>query len=152
MLNRRYKYLQIAFNRSLEEVKGMVEMLPSSDRIIIEAGTPFVKKYGMSGISSLKNWWNQKTNNNAYNLKMLTEIIKAVILGVVEGLTEFIPVSSTGHLILAEHWLSFRPSSAETFAIAIQLGAILAVLLLYRSIFASFFQPKNWFKRDMNNI
>ena len=62
-LNKRHKYLQIAFNRSLDEVKNMVELLPASDRIIIEAGTPFIKRYGMSGISSLKGWWNLKTSN-----------------------------------------------------------------------------------------
>ena len=66
MLNRRKKYLQIAFNRSLEEVRSMINMLPASDRIIIEAGTPFIKRYGMDGISSLKSWWNQKTMGQAY--------------------------------------------------------------------------------------
>lgn len=66
MLNRKYKYLQIAFNRSFEEVKGMLEKLPPSDRIIIEAGTPFIKRYGMMGVASLKNWWAQKNNGIVY--------------------------------------------------------------------------------------
>ena len=60
----------------------------------------------------------------------------AVILGVVEGLTEFIPVSSTGHLIIASHLLGFVGEKAESFQVAIQFGAILAVLLLYRRRFA----------------
>jgi undecaprenyl-diphosphatase len=60
----------------------------------------------------------------------------AVILGVVEGLTEFIPVSSTGHLIIASHLLGFVGEKAASFQVAIQFGAILAVLLLYWPRFA----------------
>ncbi|MBI4526102.1 MAG: undecaprenyl-diphosphate phosphatase [Deltaproteobacteria bacterium] len=55
----------------------------------------------------------------------------AVILGIVEGLTEFIPVSSTGHLIVFGNLLGFTGEKASTFEVAIQLGAILAVPVLY---------------------
>ncbi|HTM08329.1 MAG TPA: undecaprenyl-diphosphate phosphatase [Verrucomicrobiae bacterium] len=55
----------------------------------------------------------------------------AVILGIVEGLTEFIPVSSTGHLIIAGNLLGFTGEKASTFEVAIQLGAILSVVVLY---------------------
>jgi undecaprenyl-diphosphatase len=59
-------------------------------------------------------------------------LAKAALLGVIEGVTEFIPVSSTGHLILASHWLGETGESAKTFEIFIQLGAILAIVWLYR--------------------
>ncbi|MFP5077855.1 undecaprenyl-diphosphate phosphatase [Rhizobium sp. YIM 134829] len=57
-------------------------------------------------------------------------IISALILGLIEGLTEFIPVSSTAHVLLAGHFLGFQ-SPGNTFAVLIQLGAILAILLVY---------------------
>ncbi len=55
----------------------------------------------------------------------------AVLLGIVEGLTEFIPVSSTGHLIIAGHLLGFTGEKASSFEVAIQLGAVLSVVVLY---------------------
>ncbi len=70
---------------------------------------------------------------------MILEIIKAVVLGVVEGVTEFLPVSSTGHLILVNEWVSFSQSFSATFTamfdVVIQLGAILAVVFYYRKRF-----------------
>ncbi|MBB4651418.1 undecaprenyl-diphosphatase [Aminobacter niigataensis] len=57
-------------------------------------------------------------------------IIDALLLGLLEGLTEFIPVSSTGHILLAGHFLGFN-STGKTFEILIQLGAILAILSVY---------------------
>ena len=58
-------------------------------------------------------------------------LIKAAIMGVVEGLTEFLPISSTGHLILAGALLGFDDEKAKVFDIAIQTGAIFAVILVY---------------------
>jgi undecaprenyl-diphosphatase len=60
---------------------------------------------------------------------------KALVLGVVEGLTEFLPVSSTGHLILAADLLGFDGENAKTFNLAIQTGAMLAVVWEYRARF-----------------
>ena len=60
-----------------------------------------------------------------------------VLLGIIEGITEFLPISSTGHLLLAEYWLGAK---SETYNIAIQAGAILAVTLIYwRRIVQLFF-------------
>jgi undecaprenyl-diphosphatase len=57
-------------------------------------------------------------------------LFQAILLGILEGLTEFIPVSSTGHILLAGHFLGFQ-STGKVFEIVIQLGAILAILLVY---------------------
>jgi undecaprenyl-diphosphatase len=58
--------------------------------------------------------------------------VKALLLGVVEGLTEFLPVSSTGHLIVIEDVIRFRIATREAFIVAIQSGAIFAVCWEYR--------------------
>jgi undecaprenyl-diphosphatase len=58
-------------------------------------------------------------------------LVKAVVMGIVEGLTEFLPISSTGHLILAGALLGFDDDKAKVFDIAIQTGAIFAVVLVY---------------------
>ena len=62
-------------------------------------------------------------------------LFKALVLGVVEGLTEFLPVSSTGHLILAADLLGFDDEKSKTFNLAIQTGAMLAVVWEYRAKF-----------------
>jgi undecaprenyl-diphosphatase len=63
---------------------------------------------------------------------MLFDIVKAAFLGIVEGLTEYIPVSSTGHLLLLQHFFGFSDEEfGNTFAVLIQLGAILALLSIY---------------------
>jgi undecaprenyl-diphosphatase len=59
-------------------------------------------------------------------------LLKAAVMGLVEGATEFIPVSSTGHLIVVGNWLGLVDERAKTFEIFIQLGAILAIVWLYR--------------------
>ncbi|HEX7339808.1 MAG TPA: undecaprenyl-diphosphate phosphatase [Rhodanobacteraceae bacterium] len=56
------------------------------------------------------------------------ELIRTIILGIIEGITEFLPISSTGHLLIAEHWLGHR---SDLFNVGIQAGAILAITLIY---------------------
>ena len=65
----------------------------------------------------------------------LGPLLKAVILGVVEGLTEFLPISSTGHLILAGELLDFNDEKGKAFLIMIQTGAMLAIMWQYRARF-----------------
>lgn len=67
-------------------------------------------------------------------------LIKAVILGIVEGLTEFLPISSTGHLILAGSLLGFDGDSAKVFDVAIQTGAMFAVIVYFRKRIISVIQ------------
>lgn len=62
----------------------------------------------------------------------MTNLLEALVLGVVEGLTEFLPVSSTGHLLLLGHFLGFE-SNGKAFEVLIQLGAILAIGIVYAS-------------------
>jgi len=70
---------------------------------------------------------------------MIIFIIKAFILGVVEGVTEFLPISSTGHMIIIGHLLDFDGEFSKFFEVVIQLGAILAVVVLYwNKIWSSF--------------
>jgi undecaprenyl-diphosphatase len=59
----------------------------------------------------------------------MDQLLHTVLLGIIEGITEFLPISSTGHLLIAEHWLGQR---SDLFNVAIQAGAILAVALIYR--------------------
>ena len=65
---------------------------------------------------------------------MVLELLKSAIFGIIEGITEWLPISSTGHLILAEQFIKFKEVSPEfwdMFQVVIQFGAILAVVLMY---------------------
>jgi len=74
----------------------------------------------------------------------MTDLLAALLLGIIEGVTEFLPISSTGHLLIAQHWLGHR---SDLFNISIQAGAILAVVLIYRrrlwQLATGFMQPDN---------
>jgi len=64
---------------------------------------------------------------------VLLSLLKAGFLGLIEGLTEFIPVSSTAHLLLIGHWIAFSSDEAKVFEVVIQLGSILAVMWILRA-------------------
>jgi undecaprenyl-diphosphatase len=78
-------------------------------------------------------------------MSSMPEWLVVVILGVIEGITEFLPVSSTGHMLLAENWLPHRQS--ELFLVVIQSGAVLAVLTVFagrlRQLLTNFNKPEN---------
>jgi len=65
-LIRRQKYLQIAFNRTLPDVRRMISLLPASERIIVEAGTSFIKQYGQAGIRAITDAWSSRLNKPGY--------------------------------------------------------------------------------------
>lgn len=80
------------------------------------------------------------------------EIFKAIILGIIEGITEWLPISSTGHMILIDEFLQLGMSDAfkEMFFVVIQLGAILAVVVLYwKKIFPFDFKENKVIKKDI---
>ncbi|PED05359.1 undecaprenyl-diphosphatase [Bacillus pseudomycoides] len=78
----------------------------------------------------------------------MSDTIIAFILGIVEGLAEFLPISSTGHLILVGHLLGFEGERAKTFEIVIQLGAILAIAVLYHKRLVSLCNIKPLFQKE----
>ena len=87
----------------------------------------------------------------------MNDYMIAVILGIVEGFTEYLPVSSTGHMILVGDWLGFDGPRASGFEVFIQLGAILSVLIIYKEKFIrmlyqyrcwNLFRRENWFRTD----
>ena len=86
----------------------------------------------------------------------IIELIKALFYGIVEGITEWLPVSSTGHMILFEEFVKFQQSDAfmEMFRVVIQLGAILAVVVLFWDKIWPFCADKkqNYLKKDSWNL
>ena len=84
-------------------------------------------------------------------LTALIEILKAILFGIIEGITEWLPVSSTGHLILLNEFVSLKcsPEFLEMFDVVIQLGAIMAVVLLFRKKLWPFTSKENgYYKRS----
>lgn len=76
MLDKKKKYLQIALNGSLLEARNIINRIPLDDRLIIEAGTPLIKKYGVDGIKSIRRFWEQRMLGNAFQPKKNIGFIK----------------------------------------------------------------------------
>lgn len=70
--------------------------------------------------------------------------LAAVIVGIVEGITEFLPVSSTGHMVIVGYMLGFEGTVADVFDVFVQLGAILSVIFIYKERFTRFFTADGW--------
>lgn len=85
---------------------------------------------------------------------MLLEILKSIILGIVQGITEWLPISSTGHMILVDEFLVLNQSVEfkEMYFVVIQLASVLAVILLYFKRLNPFMQPNEKAKKDTWNI
>jgi undecaprenyl-diphosphatase len=80
----------------------------------------------------------------------MSDLLTAILLGIVEGVTEFLPVSSTGHLVLATEFMGYDPQRWAVFNIAIQPGAILAIVVLYWRTFMAVFM--GLLKRERQSI
>lgn len=81
---------------------------------------------------------------------MFHEIIKSVILGIVQGITEWLPISSTGHMILVNQFLNlnFDKAFVDLFMVVIQFGSILAVIAMYFNRLSPFGGKKRFLKRN----
>lgn len=85
----------------------------------------------------------------------IIEIIKSIFFGIVEGITEWLPISSTGHMILLDEFIKLDVSARflEMYLVVIQLGAIMAVVVLYwNKLFPFSFKEKNFIKKDTFNM
>ncbi len=91
-LNPKKKYLQVALNNTLEEAEKIISNLPISDRIIVEAGTPFIKRYGERGIRQIRDWYEERLSGqtltpavlaNTSDSSVLSLLLQSVLPGVV---------------------------------------------------------------------
>lgn len=82
----------------------------------------------------------------------MSEYFVAVIIGIVEGITEYLPVSSTGHMIIVGNMIGFNGQKASVFEVFIQLGAILSVLILYRKKFLDMLRPEKLLEYKDNGL
>lgn len=73
-LDRKKRYLQVALNSTLYDAQAIISGLPASDRIIVEAGTPLIKRYGAEAISSLRSWWGAKLTGSGINPYVVADL------------------------------------------------------------------------------
>ena len=88
-------------------------------------------------------------------MEFLSELFKVILIGIIEGITEWLPISSTGHMILSEELLTLNvsPEFLEMFNVVIQLGAIMAVVVLFFHKLWPFCSPQQgWIKKDIWNL
>lgn len=111
---------------------------------------------GIAAHETIRMYCNEKIRQRKERKMSVLEFIKVVILGIVEGITEWLPISSTGHMILVDEFIKMEmtPEFKEFFLVVIQLGAILAVVVLYWSKLWPFYireiSPKK--RKELNRM
>ena len=111
---------------------------------------------GIAAHETIRRYCNEKISQRKERKMSVLEFIKVVILGIVEGITEWLPISSTGHMILVDEFIKMEmtPEFKEFFLVVIQLGAILAVVVLYWSKLWPFYireiSPKK--RKELNRM
>ena len=111
---------------------------------------------GIAAHETIRRYCNEKIRQRKERKMSVLEFIKVVILGIVEGITEWLPISSTGHMILVDEFIKMEmtPEFKEFFLVVIQLGAILAVVVLYWSKLWPFYireiSPKK--RKELNRM
>ena len=111
---------------------------------------------GIAAHETIRRYCNEKIRQRKERKMSVLEFIKVVILGIVEGITEWLPISSTGHMILLDEFIKMEmtPEFKEFFLVVIQLGAILAVVVLYWSKLWPFYireiSPKK--RKELNRM
>lgn len=111
---------------------------------------------GIAAHETIRRYYNEKIRQRKERKMSVLEFIKVVILGIVEGITEWLPISSTGHMILVDEFIKMEmtPEFKEFFLVVIQLGAILAVVVLYWSKLWPFYireiSPKK--RKELNRM
>lgn len=111
---------------------------------------------GIAAHETIRRYCNEKIRQRKERKMSVLEFIKVVILGIVEGITEWLPISSTGHMILVDEFIKMEmtPEFKKFFLVVIQLGAILAVVVLYWSKLWPFYireiSPKK--RKELNRM
>ncbi len=140
MLNRKQRYLQVALNGTLHDARAIIAQLPVSDRIIVEAGTPLIKRYGAHGIATIKRLWRERTilgkveqRFTAYDpqapAKALTELLRLMMKTQPQALSDpQVPaVAGVDPYVVAD--LKTMDRGATEVALAAEAGANAAIAL-----------------------